>query len=160
MTRLPILAVLAAAGALPARADDCATIHGVFEALAGVPAYSQQILMAGDTPAETVAVGETLYVRADGEWSKLELGPGGRLAAMRMAIPDAASLKDCSVVGDEVVEGVETTVYRYLPPDMGGMAQGPQKLWVGADGLPVKMESEDGTTVVTIAYSGVTAPIP
>lgn len=158
------LCVLALGAAAPARADDCATVYKALTDLAAVPAVAQTIAMAGlAAPMQSVAIGDAVYANDGGGWKKMPLAPGGRVGILKSMVPDSASLKDCTNLGAESVDGRATTVYRYVPPVPKGMeglpgAGDPQKLWIGdADGLPYRMET--GTTKMSMAYEGVVAPI-
>ena len=158
------LCLLALGAAAPARADDCATVYKALTDLAAVPAVAQTIAMAGmEAPMRSVAIGDALYTNDGAGWTKLPLAPGGRLGILTSMVPDSSSLKDCTDLGGETVEGRATTVYSYVPPVPKGMeglagAGDPQKLWIGdADGLPYRMET--GETKMSMTYEGVVAPI-
>lgn len=143
-----------------AYADDCAPIVAAYTKLAEVPAYRQVIALAGQEGAETIAIGDTLYVRSGGDdWRRMDLAPGGRRqTVMQFLVKDA--LKGCAAAGAEVLDGAAMTKYGYEPPAMGGFTMARQTLWIGdADGLPYRMASDDGSTTVEIAYEGVVAPM-
>lgn len=159
LPRLSAALVLVLASAA-ARADDCAPVLAAYGKLAEVPAYRQIIAMAGQAGMETVAVGDVLYVKADGEWTKAPLPPGGRKQFMQQAIGGVDGIKSCAAAGADAIGGVAMTVHAYDPPAMGGFNTGRQKVWVGdADGLPHRMATEDGSTTVEIIYEGVVAPM-
>lgn len=158
------LGILALGVAVPARADDCATVYKALTDLAAVPAVAQTIDMGGQAaPMQSVAIGDALYTNVGDGWAKLPLAPGGRLGILKSLVPDSASLKDCANLGRETVDGRATTVYSYVPPVPEGMeglagAGDPQKLWIAdADGLPYRMET--GATKMSMTYEGVVAPI-
>ncbi|MDO9416153.1 hypothetical protein [Pararhizobium sp.] len=148
-----------------ANADDCETILKSYEALAATPSYSQTIVSKDSSKMQSVAIGDLLYLNADGTWQKVQLQPGGRLGILKSFVPDAASLKDCTQDGSEELNGKAMTIYSYTPPAIEGMGDagksGPQKLWVGNDdGLPYRMVAVNEGIEMTIAYDGVAAPIP
>lgn len=150
-------------GAGPAAADACQTVLDAYLALARAPAYRQVVATPGAPSMEMITVGDTLFVKDEGAWAKLPLRPGMREQMMSQMVPDAAALKNCEELGTETLEGVATTIYGYEPPPMDGVpATGPQKVWIGEDGLPRRMtaEQDGGTVDVTMSFDGVTAPIP
>lgn len=160
-----LLPVLLAALPAGASADDaCTTVKAAFDRLATVPAYRQTVAMPGMPVIRSVSIGDVMYLdQGDGAWRTVPLAPGMREQMMASVLPDAAALEGCGVVGTETLDGIETTVVVYTPPPIGGMAQGPQKVWIAdGDGLPRRMtaEMEGGALEVTIAYDGVTAPVP
>ncbi|MBB1248459.1 hypothetical protein [Rhizobium sp. G21] len=77
-------------------------------------------------------------------------------------VPDAASLKDCAVAGDETLDGAAMHVYDYTPPAVQGVGDpGPQRVWIGADdGLPHRVTSARAKTDARLTFDGVTAPAP
>lgn len=158
--RLPTLSAALVLTLSPAAAyaDDCAPIAAAYAKLAEVPAYRQVIALAGGEGAETVAIGDTLYVKSGGEWQRMDLPPGGRRQTV-MQFLDKDALKGCAVAGADTLNGAAMTKYGYEPPVMGGFPMSRQTLWIGdADGLPHRMASDDGSTTVDISYEGVVAP--
>ncbi len=109
---------------------------------------------------EMVAIGDTLYMKQDLKWQKVDLEPGMRAEMMKRVIPDATALKDCSRIGTEAVNGLAATIYGYTPPPMeGAPAMGPQKVWIVDDnGLPLKMTSVGAD--IALFYDDVKPPIP
>ena len=152
------------AGSVPARADDCATIFKAFEALTGVPAYSQTVTMKDAGSLRSVVIGDVMYANDGSKWMKIPLKAGGRRGMLKQFVPDGTHLKDCARVGSDTIGGAAMTVYSYVPPVPKGMeafaaAGGAQKLWVGvSDGLPRRMTTD--SMEMTISFDAVTAPIP
>lgn len=144
-----------------AMANDCQTVADAYDALGKVPAYQQTVVLDGKPLAEFIAVGDKLFTKQDAGWTAIDLGAGGRAAMQKEVIPDAASLKDCARVGDDKVAGKDAVIYAYTPPPMaGGGELGPQRVWIGtADGLPLRMTSEQAKTDVTLSFENVTAPV-
>ncbi len=150
-------------GAGPAAADACQTVLEAYVALSKAPTYRQVVATPDAPPMEMVTVGDTLFVKDEGAWAKLPLQPGMREQMMSQIMPDAAALKNCEELGTETLEGIATTIYGYEPPPMEGVsATGPQKVWIGEDGLPRRMtaEQDGGAVEITLSFDGVTAPIP
>ncbi|MER2509871.1 MAG: hypothetical protein ABTQ27_14115 [Amaricoccus sp.] len=150
-------------GAGSASADACQTVLDAYTALSKAPAYRQTMSTPGEAPMELVTVGDTLYMKEGTGWTKLPLRPGMREQMMASIVPDVSALKDCSELGSETLGGIGTTIYSYQPPPMDGVPDtGPQKVWIGEDGLPRRMtvEQDGGTLEVVMSFDGVTAPIP
>lgn len=151
-------------GSVSVRADDCATIYKVFEALTTVPAYSQSVTMKDSPPLRSVVIGDVMYVNDGSNWMKIALKAGGRRGMLKQFVPDGSLLKDCTRLDSDTIDGAAMTVYSYVPPVPKGMeafaaAGGVQKLWVGtSDGLPRRMTTD--TVEMTISFDGVVAPIP
>ncbi|MFZ1681556.1 MAG: hypothetical protein WAT70_11105 [Rhizobiaceae bacterium] len=154
-------ALLAAACLLPAAAlaDACAPVAAAYAKLGEVPAYRQVIAIAGQEDAETIAVGDTLYIRSGDGRETLPLPPGGRKQIMSQIVGNG-QLTDCAPAGAESIDGVATTAHGYQPPKMGNFPMSRQTVWIGdADGLPRRMATDDGSTSVEISYEGVVAPM-
>ena len=150
-------------GAASAAADACQTVLDAYVALSKTPAYRQTIDAPGATRMEMMAIGDTLYVKDEGDWTKLPLQPGMREEMMSQMVPDASALKNCEEVGSESLGGVSTTIYAYEPPPIEGVPDtGPQKVWIDGEGLPRRMtaDQEDGRLEVDMYFDDVTAPIP
>ena len=116
-----------------------------------------------------------LYIKGDGQWVRSPISTNTMLDQIRKD-PEtlAAFMKTISgaqVVGSESVSGRSATAYRYYQAGeiAGGFAstKGWVKLWVGSDGLPLKLESDAETKVMfiggrrksTILYTDYGAPI-
>ncbi|RKE77406.1 hypothetical protein [Rhizobium sp. AG855] len=145
-----------------AAANDCQPVADAYNALGKVPAYKQTVVLNGKPLAEFIVVGDRLYTKRESGWTAVDLGAGGRAATQKKVIPDAASLKGCARIGDDKVAGKDAVIYAYTPPPMeGGLDLGPQRVWIGtADGLPLRMTSEQAKTDVTLSFDNVTAPVP
>lgn len=160
----PLLVLpLALADASFARAGEaeCQAVVAAFTRLAEAPAYRQTMKLPGVGTMEMAAIGETLYIAADGKWSKLPLRPGGRKEIMQQII-GSRPLANCEAAGSETVDGVATTVLAYRVPPIEGLTDQPsdQRVWVGdADGLPLRMVSADGTEV-SLSFAPFDPPVP
>lgn len=145
-----------------ARADDCQSVADAYDRLSKAPAYRQATSLGGTLLMESVIVGDDMYVKNDAKWTKLPLGPGGRVQMQKSVIPGASSLKDCRRVGAETFQGRNAVVYDYTPPPMPGAgALDPQRVWIAVDsGLPIRMTSQQQKTEVVISFDNVVAPTP
>jgi hypothetical protein len=99
---------------------------------------------------EHILVDGAHYIKSDGKWSRLPFSPGNMIEQFRKD-PGALAAFERSVsgaqrVGPETVGGQPATAYRYYQAASvgGGLASsaGWVKLWVGANGLPLKVESD------------------
>jgi hypothetical protein len=153
-----LAAVLVAAQAATARADDCAPIRAAYEKLAAAPAYRQIIKMPGQPPVEARAVGDMFYMRDGDGWESVRMKPGGRAEMMSQVIGQDGGLSRCAELAGDAWKGAAMKVYSYQPPAMGDVpVGGPQTLWVGAeDGLPRRMTAD--TVELEISYEDVKAP--
>lgn len=146
-----------------ARADDCETVLNAYTAMSRAPAYHQTMAMPG-VALEMIAIGDALYMKDGAEWMKLPVTPGMREQMMAQIMPDATALRDCRSVGSETLDGVDTSIYEYQPPEIEGAGpMGVQRVWIAdADGLPRRMAAEqDGETIdIRISYEDVTPPLP
>ena len=145
----------------PALADDCQTVADAYYALVKVPAYRQTTTLNGKLLMESVIVGDVLYHKNESGWMSMNLGPGGRAANQKKALPGASSLRACARVGRDTVDGKAAVMYDYIPPAIQGLGEsGPQRVWIGsANGLPLRMTSEKSKTEVMLSFENVTAPV-
>lgn len=162
MSRIPIVASAGLFLGLTAaaQANDCQTVADAYDALGKVAAYRQTVSLNGEVVLEAIAVGDKLYRKDGDSWSAMDLGPGGRAAMQKQAIPGADSLKDCTKVGPDTLDGVDAVMFDYIPPPMAGAGVlVPQRVWI-SNGLPLRMTTEQSKTDVRISYDNVTAPTP
>ncbi len=109
--------------------------------------------------SERIYIGPNTYARANaGEWIK-STDPADANQLMKQFGADAAAIAESTknmteakVVGPETLNGKPMTVYQYnllfKVNDAGANSTSITKLWVGADKLPYKLES-DGSTNIT-----------
>ncbi len=99
---------------------------------------------------EQIVVDGAHYIKSDGKWSRLPISSGNLVEQFRKD-PEALAAFERSVsgaqaVGPESVEGQRATAYRYYQAAKvgGGLASsaGWVKVWIGAHGLPIKVESD------------------
>jgi hypothetical protein len=99
---------------------------------------------------EQIVIGGTHYIKSDGKWSRLPIATGDLLEQFRKDPQAIAaferSVSGAQVVGPEAVGGQRAMAYRYHQAAKvgGGLASsaGWVKLWIGANGLPLKAESD------------------
>ena len=109
---------------------------------------------------EHIAIGGTHYMKTDGKWTRLPIASGDMIAQFRKDPQQLAaferSVSGAQVVGPEQVGGQRATAYRYhqAAKMAGGLASsaGWVKMWVGSNGLPLKVESD--TTGGVLGFSG------
>ena len=124
---------------------------------------------------EHIVIGGAHYMKSDGKWARLPIATGNMLEQFRKG-PEALaaferSVSGARVVGPEAVGGQRATAYRYYQAAKvaGGLASsaGWVKLWVGANGLPLKVESNatgrmlgmSNQSRTTILYEDYGAPV-
>lgn len=140
-----------------ARASDCETVAAAYEKLGTLPAVRQLVSSGGPTELESIMLGDTLYLKSDGEWTEMKLKPGQR-AALFSQLFDKLSITECTPAGSETLDGRATAMFDYEVPAMGGMPADTQRVWIGADdGLPHQMQAKSGTKVV-LSFNGIEAP--
>ncbi len=176
--------------AAPAAGDASALVNGALKAMQST-AYRANISQSGSeaivefTPpdryyissagAEYIIIGkEDVYLKSNGKWTKADKQSAG-IAGLLMLVVDSGigygdKITEAQVVGTETLDGIQTTVVSYQAQMKISGASEPYtnptatKMWIGADGLPHKVEfqpngQERGTT--TIKYDPsiqVTAP--
>lgn len=96
---------------------------------------------------ETIVVGDETWMKmGDAPWQKFPLNLGDTIKQFRNpdVINEIAKSVDVKVVGTEVLEGSQTTIYQYTLNNSDNKDFNiSAKTWVGAgDGLPRKTESE------------------
>ena len=113
---------------------------------------------------EHILVDGVHYVKSDGKWSRLPISAGNMLEQFRKD-PEALAAFERSVsgaqrVGPEAVNGQPATAYRYYQAARvaGGLASsaGWVKMWVGGNGLPLKVESNATGRMLGFSSSGKT----
>jgi uncharacterized cupin superfamily protein len=124
---------------------------------------------------EHIVVGGAHYMKSDGKWTRLPFTTGNMLEQFRKdpATPAAfeRTVSGAQVVGPEPVGNQRAMAYRYYQAGRvaGGLASsaGWVKLWVGANGLPLKVESDasgrmlgfSSKSKTTIFYEDYGAPV-
>jgi len=113
---------------------------------------------------EHIIVDGTHYMKSDGKWTRLPVSSASWIEQFRKD-PEALAAFERTVsgaqrVGLEAVNGQPATAYRYYQAAKiaGGLASstGWVKVWVGANGLPLKVESESTGSVLGFGSRGKT----
>lgn len=104
----------------------------------------------------------SLYIKGDKQWVRSPISTNSILEQVRK---DPKTLEDfmktvsgAQLAGSESVGGKSASVYRYYQAGKiaGGLAstKGWVKMWIGSNGLPLKLESDAETTVMFISGHG------
>ena len=149
--------------------------HGTIEFAA--PSSAHVVMKTDGKPdaLEEIMVNGALYIKGDKQWVRSPIATDTLLEQIRKdprTIEDfVKTLSGAQVVGADPVNGKPAVAYRYYQAGSiaGGMGstRGWVKLWVGSNGLPLKLESDSETKVLfvgghgksTIFYSDYGAPI-
>ncbi len=163
---LGVATAAASAVSTPALADEdaCAAILTSVQSIGKAPQYRSVLVATSPTrrrPFETeqIVVDDMLYATspAAGRWMKLPMTAADReaLAAGLVRYPP----HHCEAAVPDA-EDAPMRVYAYRQ-DVSGPDSADSRLWVAKkDGLPRRLESEEGTmrVVVTLEYEGVKPP--
>lgn len=164
--RVVIASAALGAVAAPARADEdaCAAVIAAARSIGRAPQYRSVLVATSPTrrrPFETeqIVIDDVIYATSPGagRWMKLPMTASDRdaLAAGLVRYPP----HHCEAA-EPVAEDAPMRVYVYRQ-DVSGPDSAGSRLWVGTkDGLPRRLESEEGTmrVVVTLEYEGVKPP--
>src|SRR6188768_1463682 len=113
---------------------------------------------------EHIVIGSAHYMKSDGKWTRLPIATGDFMEQFRKDPQAIAAFErtvsGAQVVGPDTVGTQRATVYRYYQAAKvaGGLASsaGWVKLWVGANGLPLKVESESTGRMLGFSSKGKT----
>jgi len=113
---------------------------------------------------EHIVIGGAHYLKSDGKWTRLPIASGDLLEQFRKDPQAIAAFErtvsGAQVVGPDMVGTQRATAYRYYQAAKvaGGLASsaGWVKLWVGANGLPLKVESESTGRMLGFSSRGKT----
>jgi len=110
---------------------------------------TREITVAGHAPRhqETIIIaGDTWMKMGDTPWQQFPINLGDLITQFRdpKIIDEIAKSVDVKIVGAEVLDGSQTTIYTYTLSDPDNKQSAiTARTWVGvADGLPRKTESE------------------
>ena len=110
-----------------------------------------------------VTIGRLVWIRdADNKWHKQELPAGvDPMGAVHNLTQLSQSVKSKIVtyVGDETLDGVKTHVYNLAAPPKHGFSAITEKLWLGADGYPRKLEQKNGPFTMRATYTDLNAAL-
>jgi len=113
---------------------------------------------------EHIVIGSAHYMKSDGKWTRLPIAMGDFLEQFRKDPQTIAAFErtvsGAQVIGQEPVGNQRATAYRYHQSAKvaGGLASsaGWVKVWVGANGLPLKVESDSSARVLGFGSRGKT----
>ena len=137
--------------------------HGAAEFAA--PSSAHMVMKTDGRPdQEQILYNGALYIKGDKQWVRSPIPGDAILGQLRK---DPRTLEDfmrtvsgAQVVGPDPVNGKPATAYRYYQAGSiaGGMGstKGWVKLWVGGNGLPLKIESDSETKVLFVGGHGKT----
>ena len=99
---------------------------------------------------EQILVNGAYYMKTDGKWTRLPISPGNLIEQLRKDPATIATFEKtvsgAQVVGPDAVGAKPATAYRYYQDATvgGGLASsaGWVKIWIGVNGLPLKLESD------------------
>ncbi|MGB8647156.1 MAG: hypothetical protein WCF84_18105 [Anaerolineae bacterium] len=154
------------------------TISTTFEMIS--PDRMREISQGPGFENQVVVIGKVAYSRTGATpWQKLGAplsNPPSAAFGVLSTTPDllrfTSMTKDFALVGQETLDGIPTRVYQYTITAPDTQTTGVQKLWVNADGLPYKLQTESNSgpngskVTVTITYDykatdiQITPPIP
>jgi len=126
---------------------------------------SAHMVMKAEGKTETlehILYNGSLYIKSDKQWVRSPISTDTMLEQIRK---DPRTLEDfmktlsgAQTVGSELVNGKSATAYRYYQAGniAGGLGstKGWVKLWVGSNGLPLKLDSDAETKVLFIGGHG------
>lgn len=110
---------------------------------------SMHMVMKTDN-VEQIVINGTHYLKTDGKWMRLPISSGNLIEQMRKDPAAIAAfektISGAQIIGPEPVNNKPAMAYRYYQAATvgGGLASsaGWVKFWVGANGLPLKLESD------------------
>ena len=138
--------------------------HGTIEFAAPSSAHVVMQMDGQAEPVEHILYNGTLYIRNGRQWVRSPVAADTILEQIRKdpQTLDAftRTLSGAQALGPDPVNGKPATAYRYYQAGSiaGGMgsSKGWVQLWVGAGGLPVKLESDSETKVLFMGGHGKT----
>ena len=149
--------------------------HGTIEFAAPSSAHVVMQMDGKPDPVEHILYNGTLYIKSDKQWVRSPIPSDTLLEQMRKdprTLDDfMKTLSGAQALGPDPVNGKPAMAYRYYQAGSiaGGMGstKGWVKIWVGGNGLLLKVESDTETKVLfvggkgksTFFYSDYNAPI-
>jgi hypothetical protein len=122
----------------PAFADDCSPVSAAMVAAERTPHTSIVTRVKNGKPmtGRMIQTKDDKFIQIDGKWRSMGISPG-----------DASSIEaelkkakmTCHKVGVEQVDGQVTTVYKAHVENEDTVSD--DKLWLGSNGLPLKVET-------------------
>lgn len=158
MTRAQAFGVVSMAlgfsGTVLALDEACQRIVEADAAKVKAPSWHQRVVDSGPEgmTLEFIKSADKLFARQGGTWRAM---PPGMLKTLGQVGHGGFKLSQCRKVGDDVISGMPSAIYAYTVNAGGHVAAG-NKVWIGRDGLPYRMEGDNVKT--TIQYVGVVVP--
>jgi hypothetical protein len=158
----PAFAVLAAIAlgfclAAPACADDCAPVKAAMRQVVRTPhtITIRRIKDGKPVTSQMIQTKNAKYVEVKGKWHTVPFSEDD-FREMEKSLDE--STLTCTRVGRDTVNGTTATVYsvRIKNDD----SESDAKLWLGADGLPLKSESNRDGGAASSAYDFAHADAP
>jgi hypothetical protein len=156
-----LVATAATFFALPALADDCASMLNTMVAHVGTPYSATMVTQTPGAAAKTmktVSAGGMMYVQMPDGWKSMAMDPKETADMMRKA---AATAKEtCHRAGDEMMGGEMSAVYIAHVENQGNVSD--NKVWISKSRnlvmkTDVQMKSGDHISM-TFDYAHVTPP--
>jgi hypothetical protein len=119
--------------------------------------HTTMMLVPGQKPQlyEQINTGKILYLLMDGKWTVSKITPQDMREQETDNIRNSKSM--CSAVRDEPMDGVGATLYK-VHEERDGTASDSQ-IWISkANGLPLRVKSEDPAFDSRYSYTDVVAP--
>ncbi len=155
-------AVLAAAAlgfcfAIPARADDCAPVKTAMLQAVRTPHTITIGRMKDGKPVTNrmIQTKDARYVEVNGKWRILPFSEDD-FREMEKSLSESALT--CTRMGRDSIEGKTATLYQVHMKNED--TETDAKLWIGADGLPLKSESQHDGQVASSTYDFAHADAP
>ncbi len=108
--------------------------------------------------SEVIVVGSDAYVKEKGVWKKIPEDIGAQINAMKKSFnaESMKSLKDVKKAGTEKIGGKDAAIYTYSIAAGANTPPNSTKVWIAADGLPLKIvvetQNADAAQIVTTRY--------
>ena len=155
--------------------SDGKVTNGTIDYVAPSSAHMMMKVEGKTQTLEHILYNGSLYIKGDRQWVRSPVATDTILDQVRKDPQTLAdfmkTISGAQVVGTESVGGKPATAYRYYQAGKiaGGLGstKGWVKLWVGSNGLPIRLESDAETKVMfigghgksTILYTDYGAPI-
>lgn len=136
----------------------CEPILNASEAKLAQAAWHTTVESDGTT-LESIKVDGQFFMRMDGKWQKspMNLDEAEKIA-IGMMKDGSLKVTNCQAEGEDKVDDITVTVLS-SHSEAGGLGAGTVKLYIGKDdGLPYKSVTDDGKTISSTRYQGVSAP--
>jgi hypothetical protein len=155
-------AVSAIIAALPARADDCATLFSISLAQASMPHAMTMTMQDSHGPARTtkaVFTGTMMYTQVEGQWRSMPFTGAEIADQMREAAKTAK--ETCRRGADEAVNGTLASLYLAHVENRGTVSD--NKIWISKSGgrvLKTDTAMKDGLHMIAVYdYTNVASPV-